>query len=223
MDEVLSQHKRLVLELAKKDRKLKDLIEDHRRLCAYLESRLKEIIVLQSIENVPNSNISECGKLENYQLVKLVWLLDVLETSPEFRKKIGERLEADYEDKKSAHGGAVVLRNDSLHLLMIPGNPMPKEVFSASKNFENYTYVPVEFAQTPEFMFLFHFHAFDEDNSRFASPTNSDLREAERRKFDGLVFTKIIGNRFDADYFFVGRDSENRPFDVVIDLGVYDC
>ncbi len=221
-DDFLDKHRRFVLDLAKNDVKLRDLIEDRRRLCTYLKNRLSQITTLPGFENLPNSDPSECESLQAYQLAKIIWLLDSLEMNADFRKRTGEEIESDYGDKKSAHGGAIVFRDNSLRLLMIPNKPVPQGFAGFDKSFENYSYEPIEFEPTPDIMFLFHFHAFEEDNSRFASPTNSDLKEAERRKFDGLVITKIIGTRFNVDYYFVGRDDENRPFDVVLDLGVYE-
>ncbi|MFH1470397.1 MAG: hypothetical protein ABIF01_01495 [Candidatus Micrarchaeota archaeon] len=217
-----SEHRKFVLELASKDRGLADIVDDRARLCAHVRKKLGEIISLQSLDNLPNSDVSECEKLNDYQLVKISWLLETLEMNSDFRAKIGSELEKDFEDRESAHGGVIAFRESSLRILMVPGKPLLKGLSGASKNYENYSYSPVEFNLEPQHLFVFHFHAFEEDNSKFASPTNSDLKEAERRKFDGLVFTKIFGKRFDVDYFYVGRDIENRPFDVVLDLGVYE-
>ncbi len=216
------QHKNYVLGLAKNDIRLRDFFDDHEKLCSFVKRRLEGITPLAGPENLPNSDPSECSKLSDHQLVKLVWLVDSLEMNRELRESIGTELEADYKDKKSAHGGVITFKDNRLQITMIPGRPIPSEIFGARKNYENYSYDPVEFDLAPDAMFLFHFHAFEEDNSRFASPTNSDLKEAERRKADGLVFTKIMGNRFNADYYFVGRDKDNRPFNVVLDLGVYE-
>jgi hypothetical protein len=221
MDSVyLSEHRRFVAELAKKDTKLHGMMYEPERLRDYVENRLGGVDVMQGPENLPNSSPSDCRKLGDYQLIKLVWLLDTLEMSREFRSTIGREMERDYIDKKSAHGGAIVLREEGLGIVAIPGRPLPTD-FSTHPELENYSYDPVDFTPSKEFMFLFHFHAFQEENSRFASPTNSDLKEAERRGMDCLVFTKIMGNRFNVDFYAVGRDSGNRPFSVVLDLGVY--
>ena len=220
-DDFLARHVGFVLGLAKKDDKLHDLFSDHWRLYSYVMSRLEALDAMPGLENLPNSDLSECGKLQDYQLIKLVWLLDSLQMSSNFRKRIGSEMEADLKDGGSAHGGAVVFGEDELGIRMIPGKPPGPSASRTGKNFENYSYDPIDFTMTPEFMFLFHFHAFEEDSSKFASPTGSDLKDAERRGFDCLVFTKLIGKHFNADFYFAGKSGEDKPFKLVLDLGVY--
>ena len=220
-NDFLVRHSEFVLGLAKKDDKLHDLIGDHWRLYSYVTSRLEALKAMPGLENMPNSEISECGKLRDYQLAKLVWLLDSLQMSSNFRKRIGAEIEADLKDEKSAHGGVIVFQKDELGVIMIPGKALGPAASGAGKKFEHFSYEPIDFAMKPEFMFLFHFHAFEEDSSKFASPTGSDLKDAERRGFDGIVFTKLIGKHFNADFYFAGKDVDDNPFRLVLDLGVY--
>jgi hypothetical protein len=216
------KNREFVLNLAKKDKKLHDIIDDFPRLCAYVASRLELVTPLQGPENLPHGSPSYCSKLEDYQLAKISWMLDSLEMDAEFKRKIGEKLEEDIKDKESAYGGFVVFGESSLALRLVPSKPHPPGAYSGKNNYSNYCYDPVEASLLPEALFMFHFHAFNEENSKFASPSNSDLKEAERRNADCLVFTKIMGNRFNVDFYFVSRDASNRPFNIILDLGVYE-
>ncbi|MFH1448635.1 MAG: hypothetical protein ABIG39_07270 [Candidatus Micrarchaeota archaeon] len=215
-------HEEYVLSCATKDRKINEMLYNHSKLCSYLEKRLKGITVLAGPENLPNSEPATASKLKDYQLIKIIWLMDALEMNKDFRASVGKEMNIDYVDKESAHGGVIVLEDNVLKIRLIPGRSLPPDIIDGNKNYRNYLYNPVDFNRSKTSLFLFHFHAFEEDNSKFASPTNSDLKEAERRKIDGILFTKIMGNRFNTDFFSVGRDDNNRPFQIVLDLGLYE-
>lgn len=214
-------HEQFVMSAAKKDGSLTEFVNDHEKLVSYVLERLKNAEPLMGLED-NSSPPSDCTKLGDYQLVKLIWILDALERDEGFRKSIGDEMESDLADKGAAHGGLITLAGKRLKVKMIPSRLLPQSMLRDDSKYANYLYDPGEIDLTPECLFFFHFHAFEEESSRFANPTNSDLKESERRTIDGLLFTKTIGKRFNVDFYSVGRDSENRPFEIVLDLGTYE-
>lgn len=179
---------------------------------------------------------SDVNRLEPLQLLRCHLLLEGLQ-DPRFVAEVGAIIEKNPKDGKTELGG--LIRYDPMGRLSLfevaPQRGAEAQSFVLSVRDQ---------VRIPHIAF-FHLHALEEDCTRFAGPSSnvydkelgktrsyrevmrkSDMGEAEEEaervgESHNVVFTKLAGRRFNADYY-AAQMGMFYPHHVVVDLGNYD-
>ena len=154
--------------------------------------------------------------INSIDLLKLGILLEKTKDES-FIRDVGQAIERDIYDIYTEHGGFVTLDNN-LNVVFTNYDPIETERQLLAGNNEynlevlSFNYPALNTSISPTIA-VYHFHATDLDDTEAASPSYGDLKETRDNGVDGIVITKLIGNRFNIDFF--------TSKGVVIDLGDY--
>ena len=214
------------------DKYLLDILGGHEvyRILVGDKERLRKINLdrLNKLEHIERKDptYKKSYNLYTLNIIELLKVYLTLESLQEEKvyTEIGKQIKEDLTDKNKEHGGLVFL-DDDLNLVL------KKYKSAIYTNNESYIW-PSSIEGTPTFAY-YHFHASEVNSSRYAGPSDTDLiypytnpqfrRSRRFTSYTGLVFTKLEGDKFNADIYSI----ENRNYrliqkpPIVVDLGNY--
>lgn len=200
-------------------------IETREDLSSFLERRERSRLQCNYEGLVTYKDHDAVARLNQNQLEKISRLVRGL-SNYDLASSIGQHMEEDLRDEYSEHGGRIIEKSGNLVLEPVPSH------FPEKDKRNNFLFRPSpEDLEAPN-LFFYHFHAMQEDCSRFVGPgylynpetgeVRGDLLQLrkgiERKGFaDELVFTKLPGEKFNATYF--GGYREQSQVTMIINLG----
>lgn len=167
--------------------------------------------------------------LSPLQRLRVNLLLDAFERQ-DFVAAIGQEIERKPKDGVTENGGFISYFGGALEVYAIDSDSAAKRNFSIRR---------LEFLRNPH-VAMFHLHALSEDLSLYAGPSSnegsSDTTACLRAGLDlfdinHVVFTKLHGRRFNADYYGTewnvrsgsgGVNVSHLEWVPIVDLGNYD-
>ncbi|MEM3074873.1 MAG: hypothetical protein QW727_02950 [Candidatus Pacearchaeota archaeon] len=189
---------------------------------------MKEIVP----ESVSNFNLFDAlsgNTIDMSQKWRIKFMSDLMKEE-KIRKRIGELVENDLNDKYSEHGGIIHLRFGGVYFENI------ESVVSGEKSEKNNTKYVRNYDFKKGIFAEYHIHAVYENSSFYSFPSMVKYEEGRLygdvlRAFDMVVkfgeyhaflFTKIEGKKFNVDYYGGKKDYLGKPTISIVDIGDFE-
>jgi|FLOH01.1.fsa_nt_gi hypothetical protein len=176
-------------------------IEEKVMSIANPERKVQYVTINELFENANNASLN---KLNAIDVLKIGYILESLQDE-RIKQELGFQINSDIYDFFSEHGGAAVLGEDfKIHFLEynIPHNDRPKLVNNNQLEFQGVDFNAIPTAKgTISSLGTYHFHATDLDDKEYAHPSDQDLKSANETGIDGILITKLPGQRINIDFY----------------------